>query len=114
MLELAQSYMHLSARGKPALINPILEIRTKDGSIVYQKEVEMAEEAMKPGAAYLLWNILSDKGNMPPGWVPKYSVAGLNLAIKSGTSNMKNKNDQNRARDGLLIGYTPSKVLIMR
>jgi len=114
LLELASAYMHLSARGKPAEINPILEIRTKDGALVYQKEVKQQEEVLKPGVAYLLWSILSNKANMPWSRVPKYSVPWLNLAIKSGTSNMKNKNNQNRARDGLLVWYTPSKVLITR
>jgi hypothetical protein len=47
MLELANGYMHLSAEGQPAKINPILEIRSRDGSIVYQKTVEKQKEVMK-------------------------------------------------------------------
>ncbi len=39
MLELANAYMHLSAGGKPATINPILEIRKPEGDILYKKEV---------------------------------------------------------------------------
>ncbi|NOZ45012.1 MAG: hypothetical protein GXP45_07930 [bacterium] len=83
MQELVQSYMHLSAKGKPAEINPILEITTKDGGIVYEKEVKKTKEIIPPGIAYILRSILSNKGNMPPSRVSKYSVAGLNLAIKS-------------------------------
>lgn len=114
ILELANAYMHLSAWWKPAKINPILEIRTKDGGLIYKKEVKYQKETIKPGIAYILWNILSNKGNMPPSWVTKYSVPGLTLATKSWTSNMKNDRNLNRARDGLLVGYTPSKVLVMR
>jgi hypothetical protein len=48
MLDLANGYMHLSAQGKPAKINPILEIRSRDGSLVYQKNVEMQKQVVKP------------------------------------------------------------------
>jgi len=112
MIELASAYMHLSARGKPAKMSPLLEVRASDGSILYKREVEFQKETIKPGVASLLWKILSEKSNMPPGWVPKYSVRWLLLGIKSGTSNMKIDGNKNRARDGLLIGYTPSKVAI--
>lgn len=115
MLELVNAYMHLSARGKPAVMNPILEIRSSDGALLYKKEVEHQPETIKPGIAYLLWTILkTDSGSMPAGWVSKYSVRGLLLAIKSWTSNMKIDWNKNRARDGLLVGYTPSKVAVFR
>jgi len=115
MLELVNAYMHLSARWKPAVMNPILEIRSSDGALLYKKEVEHQPETIKPGVASLLWNILkTDSGNMPAGWVGKYSVRWLLLAIKSWTSNMKIDWNRNRARDWLLVWYTPSKVAVFR
>lgn len=68
MLELTNAYMHLSAQGSPAVIDPILEIRSQDGSIVYQKKVEMQKEIIEPGVAFLIWKILSDTANRIPGW----------------------------------------------
>jgi membrane carboxypeptidase/penicillin-binding protein len=36
MLDLANAYSHLST-ATPAVINPILEIRSRDGSLLYQR-----------------------------------------------------------------------------
>lgn len=115
MLEMANAYAHLSASGHPAVINPILEIRTADGSILYKKQIEQQEQLIPDGVANLLSSILSDKGNMPGGWVSNFTLAGVTYAIKSGTSDVKitqNGNQVIRARDGWLATYTPSKVAI--
>jgi len=39
MLDMANAYMHLSVNA-PSKINPILEIRSRDGSLIYKKEDE--------------------------------------------------------------------------
>lgn len=66
MLELTKAYMHLSSQGRPALINPIVEIRDPQGNILYQKEAQKVEQTiLVPEVAYLIWNILSDTANMP-------------------------------------------------
>ncbi len=59
----------------------------------------------------MLWDVLSTPGNMPSAWVGMFSVRGLKLAIKSGTSNMQTDKGS-RPRDGVLVAYTPSKVAI--
>ena len=46
MLELANMYAHLSAQGRPAVIDPILEIRAKDGTIIYKKITEQQEQVI--------------------------------------------------------------------
>ena len=89
MLELATAYSHLSAQGEPAEIDPILEVRARDGSLLYEKEVKKQERVIPAGVAYLLRDILSTPGNMPSAWVGMFSVRGIKLAIKSGTSNMQ-------------------------
>jgi len=43
MLELASAYAHLTTE-TPALLNPILEVTSADGSLLYQKEVVKREE----------------------------------------------------------------------
>lgn len=111
MLQLAKAYTYLSAV-TPAEINPILEIRSRDGSLIYQKEVVQKEKIIEPGISYLIWKILSDPGNRLAGWVSKFNVKGLSLALKTGTSNAKTDKG-NRPRDWWLAGYNASKVLIM-
>lgn len=111
MLELADAYTQLSRQGERVAINPILEIRSSDGSILYEKEVVTEESVITPGAASLIREILSNTANMPSTWVNMFSVRGLKLAIKSGTSDVKTPNGT-RPRDGWLASYTPSKVAI--
>ncbi len=111
MLELADAYTQLSRQGERVITNPILEIRSSDGSILYEKEVVTEESVITPGAASLIREILSNTANMPSNWVNMFSVRGLKLAAKSGTSDVKTPNGA-RPRDGWLATYTPSRVAI--
>ncbi len=110
MLELAQAYTHLST-SQPWVIDPILEIRAKDGSLIYQKWDKKQEQVIPSGVWYIMRQILSEPGYMPEWWRAAYSVRWLKLWVKSGTSNMKTPK-WDRARDGWLATYTPSKVAI--
>ena len=66
MLEFANAYSHLTT-STPAIINPILEIRSRDGSILYQKaEQNLQKEIIKPGIVSLMWKILADTANRIP------------------------------------------------
>jgi hypothetical protein len=65
--------MHLSALGKPAQINPILEIRGPDGTILYKKDVVYQKQVIPAGVAYLIRDILSTKTNFPPSWRSLYT-----------------------------------------
>jgi len=113
MLEFANAYTHLTT-STPAVINPILEIRSRDGSILYQKTGQnLQKEIIKPGIISLIWKILSDTANRIPGWENKFTVSGLKYALKTWTSNAKT-DKWNRARDWWLAAYTPSKVMIFR
>lgn len=113
MLEFANAYSHLTT-STPAIINPILEIRSRDGSILYQKTGQkLQDEVIKPGIISLIRKILADPANRIPGWENKFTVSGLKYALKTGTSNAKTDRG-NRARDGWLAAYTPSKVMLFR
>lgn len=75
MLEFANAYAHLTT-SKPAIIDPILEIRARDGSILYQKTGEhLQDEVIKPGLVSLIWKVLSDPANRIPGWENKFTVS---------------------------------------
>ena len=83
MLEFANAYAHLTT-STPAVINPILEIRSRDGSLLYQKtEQTLQAEVIKPGIVSLMWKILSDTANRIPGWENKFTVPGLKYALKT-------------------------------
>lgn len=114
MLELANAYAHLSAQWSPAVINPILEIRAKDWSLIYQKTWEILQDpVVKPWIAYLVRKILSDPSNRLNAWVAKFNVPWLTYALKTWTSNVKTDR-WNRPRDWRLAAYTPSKVALFR
>ncbi len=113
MLELANAYAHLSAQGSPAVINPILEIRAKDWSLIYQKTWELQKPVVSPWITYLLWKILSDPANRLTAWITKFNVPWLTFALKTWTSNVKT-DKWNRPRDWRLAAYTPSKVALFR
>lgn len=113
MLEMAQAYSALSQLGESAKINPILEIRDKNGNILYQKQVQKQPTAIDPVVAGLIWEILSNSANMPSNWVSSYAVRGLKYAVKSGTSNKiitENGKEISVPRDGWLATYTPNSV----
>jgi hypothetical protein len=75
MLDFANAYSHLTT-STPAIINPILEVRSRDGSILYQKTGQnLQEEVIKPGIVSLMWKILADTANRIPGWENKFNVA---------------------------------------
>jgi len=113
MLDFANAYSHLTT-STPAIINPILEVRSRDGSILYQKTGQnLQEEVIKPGIISLMWKILADTANRIPGWENKFTVSGLKYALKTWTSNAKTDRG-NRARDWWLAAYTPSKVMLFR
>jgi hypothetical protein len=75
MLEFANAYSHLTTP-TPAVINPILEIRSRDGSILYQKTGQkLQDEVIKPGIISLIWRILADTANRIPGRENKFTVS---------------------------------------
>lgn len=113
MIQMVKAYTHLSAWGKPALLNPILEITNPSGDILYKKKVEKAKEIIPPWVAYLLWNILSNLDNMPASWRQTFNFPAVKFATKSGTTNGV-YGDKKLPRDGWFVAYTPSKVMMFR
>lgn len=112
-IELANMYSHLSASGKPWELDPILEIRSADGTLIYKKQNTRQKQVIPAGVAYLIWDILSDFANLPSDWARKFSFPGIKFAHKTGTSNWRS-GDKILPRDGWLATYTPSKVTIFR
>ncbi len=112
-IELANMYSHLSASGKPWELDPILEIRAADWTLIYKKQNKRQTQVIPAWVAYLIWDILSDFSNLPPDWARKFAFPGIKFAHKTGTSNWRS-GDKILPRDGWLATYTPSKVTIFR
>ena len=112
LLEFADAYSYLTTN-TPAEIDPILEITSADGSVLYKKEVVEKEDVIPAWVKYLIWKILSDPNNRLAWWVSKFNVSWLTYALKTGTSNMKTEK-WNRPRDWLVAAYTPDNLILMR
>lgn len=107
LLELVGGYAALANGGKHMEINPILEIRDRDGNVIESFEPK-GEQAMDPQSAYIVNNILSDVYARPGGsWRASLTIAGKTVAAKTGTSNKK-VGKTNYPNNLLTIGYTPS------
>ncbi len=110
MLDMANAYMHLSVNA-PSKINPILEIRSRDGSLIYKKEDEKQKNIIPGWVRSLLWNILSEPANRLAARVTRFNVQWLTLWVKTGTSNVKTDR-WNRPRDGWMAAYNGTKVAV--
>jgi membrane peptidoglycan carboxypeptidase len=88
-------------------VNPILEIRDRNGNVL-EKYEDKGVQAMRPETAYIINSILSDIGARPAGsWRNILTIPGQNLSAKTGTSNKKLGN-VNYPNNLLTLGYTPT------
>jgi len=114
MLSMAQAYSHLSNIDWAVKIDPILEIRGPDGSLIYKKQTQKLPQIIPSGVVSMLWYILSNPSNLPPSWVRAETVPWLSLASKSWTTNIVDpKIGKKYPRDGWFISYSPSKVFVV-
>ena len=114
MIDVAQAYSYLSNINWAVKINPILEIRWPDGSLIYKKQPEKLPMIIPPWVVSMLWYILSNPANRPPTWNYIMQIPGLTLATKSGTTDViDKKNGKKYPRDGWFISYSPSKVFVV-
>lgn len=112
-LDLARSYTHLSAMWKPAKLDPIMEIKKFDSTILYKRPNEKAEQIIPSWVAYLLRKILSDSKNLPSDWIKEFDFP-IKFAGKTGTTNKEaNSKWVKYPKDGWMVAYTPSKVTVL-
>ncbi|MBU0667797.1 transglycosylase domain-containing protein [Patescibacteria group bacterium] len=107
LLQLLGGYATLANGGVHAPVNPILEVRNRDGEILEQFE-DKSELVMDQQAAFIVNNILSDPLARPAGsWRSTLSIEDHTVAAKTGTSNKK-VGKINYPNNLLTLGYTPS------
>lgn len=111
LAEMVTAYGTFANNGKRPELTPILKVENSNGDILEEWQKKEFEEVMDPQVAYLINDILSDKG---AGVGPRLFVSGQINAAKTGTSTKENKNDAGgasvRPSDAWTIGYTPTIV----
>ncbi len=110
MTEMAQLYGTFSNQGTLVPLNPILEVKTYDGKILYQNQCALhgtcdKKSVIDPIIAYQITSILSDNTARTPafGEHSTLTIPGQEVAVKTGTTN--------NLRDNWTIGYTSNRVV---
>ncbi len=105
MLDMAKVFGTLANSGKRQDLLPILEIKDYTGRVLESNKPKNPVSAVKPEAAWIMSNMLSDNVARSAAFGPTSAlvIAGKTVSVKTGTSNDK--------RDNWTIGYTPSYVV---
>ena len=110
MTQMAELYGTFANEGKHLYLNPIIEVKTYDGTILYQNICVLekkcqSQEAIKPTIAYQITDILKDNQARTPAFGPQstLSIPGQEVAVKTGTTN--------NLRDNWTIGYTSDRLV---
>lgn len=109
MFEHVQGYSVFANGGNKIPLTPILKVMDNEGNLLEQFEQPEGEEVLDPQVAYEVVHILSDMSERP-AWSTALRIPGQVAAWKSGTSNKKDKNDENVPSDTWLMGFTPDIV----
>ncbi len=107
LLDLAGAYASFANGGRFNPVNPILEVRDRNGNVL-EKYEDRGVQAMRPETAFIINSILSDITARPIGsWRNVLTIDGQNLSAKTGTSNKK-VGKASYPNNLLTIGYTPT------
>ena len=102
MLDMARVFGTLANNGKKVNLQPILKVTDYAGHVLETNTSKESVQAVKPGVAWILSNILSDNTARSSAFGPNSSlvISGKTVSVKTGTTDSK--------RDNWTIGYTPS------
>ena len=110
MTEMAELYGTFANGGEHIRLNPIIEVRTYDGTVLYKNVCVLenkcqSNEALSPEVAYQVTNILADNRARTPAFGPQstLTIPGQEVAVKTGTTN--------NLRDNWTIGYTSNSLV---
>ncbi len=104
LLDMTSAYGVFANNGMRYPYQPILEIRTKNETVV-EKPTNTSTNVLPENIALQISNILSDNDARAPTFgvnSPLY-ISGRDVAVKTGTTN--------NYKDAWIIGYTPSLVI---
>jgi len=105
ILDMARVFGTLANGGKQEDLLPILEVTDYTGRSIEKNMPKAPVAAVKPEAAWILSNILSDNIARTAAFGPDSAlvIPGKTVSVKTGTSNDK--------RDNWTVGFTPSYVV---
>lgn len=107
LLDQAGAFAAFANSGRFNPVNPLLEVRDRDGNVLEKLE-DHSVQAMMPETAYIINSILSDVYARPAGsWRNTLTIPGQNVAAKTGTSNKK-IGRANYPNNLLTFSYTPT------
>ena len=114
-MQLAQGYIQISVTGSSyPLINPIAQIRTNQGDVIYRKPTTRFIKQIPDTVANTIRQVLANPSYMPENRRRLHDRLPLRfLALKTGTSDIK-VGDTAYPRDGLSIVYSPTDLVITR
>jgi len=111
MIELAQIYGTFAYYGNTVPINPILEIKDAQGTVLYRNSCALdgidceSKRIFSPTVATLITSVLSDNNARSPafGTNSVLAIPNQEVAVKTGTTN--------NLRDNWTIGYTDDRLV---
>jgi len=110
LTQMAELYGTFANNGTHTYLNPIIEVKTFDGEILYRNSCVLegicqSQEAISPAVAYQITDILKDNVARSPafGLQSTLTIPGQEVAVKTGTTN--------NLRDNWTIGYTKDRLV---
>lgn len=112
MTDMAKLYGTFANQGKTVDINPLLQVATYNGTILYRNTCALdlgscpGQQTLDPKVALQITNILSDNVARSPAFGPRsvLYIPGQEVAVKTGTTN--------NLKDNWTDGYTSDYVVI--
>ena len=113
MADMAVAYGHFANGGYRVPLNPILEIRDRDGQVIYENTCAKTGSCLPEirtipaSVAYEITSVLSDNKARTPAFGAQsvLIVPGQEVAVKTGTTN--------NLRDNWTIGYTTDREVLV-
>lgn len=110
LTQMAELYGTFANQGMHTHLNPIIEVKTYDGEILYQNVCVLkgncqSEKVITSAVAYQVTDILKDNEARTPAFGPQSTLVIPNqeVAVKTGTTN--------NLRDNWTIGYTSDRLV---
>lgn len=117
LMEMVHAYSSLADGGTYKPLVSILQVKDREGNIIYKAEPSVSEEIIDPRIAYQITSILSDEAARPTDyWRSQLTVPGYQTAAKTGTSNKCLEFTEaggckvRKPDNTWVMGYTPSLV----
>jgi membrane peptidoglycan carboxypeptidase len=104
---MAQVYGTLADGGIRQDLDPILKITDSKGTVLQQKKQKPGTQALDPGVAFIMSDILADNNARTPAFGPNsvLTIPSKTVSVKTGTTDNK--------RDNWTDGYTKDYVVIV-